>query len=245
MMPVIQIGPLALPAPGLLLMLGIWLGLSFAERFAPRRGISGDRLFNLALTGLLTGLIGARLAYVLRYSAAFSANPMDIFSRNPGLLDLWSGVWIGLLGSAIYLQRKKLPAWQTLDALTPALAVFAIALSLSHLASGDAYGAPADLPWSIELWGEHRHPSQIYAILAAIAILIALWPSRPWLLALRPGAYFLIFMGVFAVAQLFLEIFRGDSQVITSGLRTSQLIAWMVLAVCLVLLGRRLDFNKP
>ena len=245
MIPIIQIGPLALPAPGLLVLLGIWLGLSFAERFAPRHCIPGDRLFNLALTGLLTGLIGARLVYVLRYPAAFSANPMDIFSRNPGLLDVWSGVWIGLLGSAIYLQRKKLPAWQTLDALTPALAVFAIALSLSHLASGDAYGAPADMSWSIELWGEHRHPSQVYATLASSAILTFLWPSHKRLLDLQPGVYFLSFIALTALGYLFLETFRGDSQPTYWGIRSTQLFAWTMLALCLGLLGHRLNFHKP
>ena len=244
MMPVLQVGPIAIPLPGFLLILGIWLGLSLAERYAPRRGISGDKLFNLAFIAMLSGLIGARLAYVLRYPAAFASNPMDIFSRNPGLLDPWGGLWIGLLGWAIYLQRKKLPVWQTLDALTPALAVVAISLSLSHLASGDAYGAPANLPWSIELWGARRHPSQIYAFLAALVILIFLWPARKRIQSLQPGVYFLGFLALSAGAHLFLEIFRGDSQLTYLGIRTSQLIAWMALAVCLYILGRRLKFDR-
>lgn len=244
MIPVLQIGPLAIPMPGFLIILGIWLGLNLAERHAPQHGISGDRLFNLAFLGMLAGLLGSRLAYVLRYPAAFASNPMDIFSRNPGLLDPWAGVWIGLLGAAIYLQRKKMPPWQTLDALTPALAVFAISLGLSHLASGDAYGPPADLPWSIQLWGERRHPSQIYATIAAVAILIYLWPASRRIQTLQPGIYFLVFMALSSGAHLFLEIYREDSQLTYWGFQTSQLVAWSVLAICLYLIGRRQKFEQ-
>ena len=36
MFPVLQIGPLALQTPGLLILIGIWVGLSVMERFASR-----------------------------------------------------------------------------------------------------------------------------------------------------------------------------------------------------------------
>ena len=65
MLPILQIGPLALPVPQFSLLLALWLGLSLAENLAPRRGISSEALYNLVFTGLAAGLIGARLGYVL------------------------------------------------------------------------------------------------------------------------------------------------------------------------------------
>jgi prolipoprotein diacylglyceryltransferase len=53
---------------------------------------------------MVAGVIGARLAYVLRFPQAFSSNPLDIFSRNLGLLDPFSGTVVGILG-AIYAQK--------------------------------------------------------------------------------------------------------------------------------------------
>jgi hypothetical protein len=47
-----------------------------------------------------------------------------------------------------------------LDALTPGLAVMMIALGLANLASGNAYGEPAQVPWSIFLWGEWQQPGR-------------------------------------------------------------------------------------
>ena len=112
--------------------------------------------------------------------------------------------------------------WPTLDALTPLLAVMAIALGLSHLASGAAFGATTQVPWGIELWGAKRHPSQVYEILAAVAILLILWPGK-WGEQEPAGRYFLLFVTLSALAQLILEAFRGDSLLLPGGWRAAQI----------------------
>jgi prolipoprotein diacylglyceryltransferase len=211
--------------------MGTWIGLTLAERRAHRYALNGDLLFNLALVGILAGVLGARLAYLARYPAAFAQNPWDVFSRNPGLLDPLGGLTVGLLAAAVYARRKKMLLWNTLDALTPALAVFFLALGAANLASGDAYGAPSSLPWSIELWGAARHPAQIYAILAAGAILVIVLSKR--LPDSFAGVYFLRFAALTAASHLFLEYFRGDSYLLPGGWRAAQWIAWLALAASL------------
>jgi prolipoprotein diacylglyceryltransferase len=231
MLPVLNVGPLAIQFPGLVLIAGLWLGLSLAERYASRRGVQASALYNLVFVALIAGVIGARLAYVARYPEAFRGNPLSLVSLNPGLLDIWGGLAVGVIAALVYGQRKGLALWTTLDALTPALAALAIALHLSHLASGAAFGAPTDLPWGIELWGARRHPAQIYATLGASLILAYLWPSRKraWV----PGVYFLTFLALSAAARLFLEAFRGDSALLPNGFRAAQVIAWLALAASL------------
>ena len=183
MLPVLQIGPLALQTSGLILLLGLWASLSLTEWFASRHqtqasGLNPNKLYNLALGVLAAGLVGARLSYVIRYPPAFIQSPLSIFSLNPGLLDPWGGFVAALVTGLIYGNRKGLSFWPTLDAFTPAFAVLALAVSLSHVASGQAFGVPADLPWAIELWGARRHPSQVYETIAAVLILWAIWPGR-------------------------------------------------------------------
>lgn len=233
MLPVLQVGPAAIQLPGLILLVGLWTGLVISEKFSWRSGLSSAQLYNLVFSMLVAGLVGARLFLVISAPQAFIKNPLSIISLNPGLLDFWGGILAAVLAGLVYTRRKKLSLLSALDALTPLLATLAIAISLSNLAAGRAYGSPANLPWSIDLWGKSRHPVQVYAALAGTAILLYLWPGRWRYEDRRPGEYFLTFVALSAGAVLFLEYFRGDSQLMPGGLREKQLAAWIVLAACL------------
>jgi phosphatidylglycerol---prolipoprotein diacylglyceryl transferase len=255
MLPVINIGPLALPAPEFILLLGFWIGLEFSEKQSPRYRVTPSQIYSLVLIALVAGLVGARLVYAARNLAAFLANPLNLLALRPEMLDGLGGLVFALGGAAIYLRIRHMPLWGTLDALTTFLAVLAVTLGLSHFASGDAFGAPSKVPWAIELWGEHRHPSQVYETLAALMIAIATWPGG-WISrrseypvggesdavrqAIRPGLRFWVFLALSAAARLFLETFRGDSTLLLGMFRQAQVIAWLVLAVSLWQIGRRL-----
>ncbi len=234
MLPVLQVGPLAIQTPGLMYLLGLWLGLSLAEKHAPAHGLSADQLYTLVFTALVAGLVGARLAYALQYPDAFSGTPISLVSLNAGLLDPFGGLATALLAALIYGQRKKLAFWPTLDALAPVLGVFMIGVALAHIASGEAFGAVANVPWSINLWGAHRHPSQFYELGASALTLFILWK---WMQTeSRAGTLFVRFIALTAGWRLFLEAFRGDSTLLVWGVREAQVIAWFVLAVALILL---------
>jgi phosphatidylglycerol---prolipoprotein diacylglyceryl transferase len=234
MLPIVQLGPLAIPVPGLVLLGGFWLGLTLAERNASRRGLNPNHLSSLVLVMLISGAIGGRLAYAIRYWEIFSSNLTGLLSRDFGIFDISGGLACALIAGGIYGQRKKMPFLPTLDGITPLLAVMGVSTALAHLASGSAFGAPTELPWSIDLWGAARHPSQVYELLAAVAILAMTWPGRGLVRSRKAGLLFLSFVAMTAGARLFLEAFRGDSQLIIYGFRSAQLIAWLVLAACLV-----------
>lgn len=242
MLPVLNIGPLALQVPGLIIIIGIWLGLSLAEKLT--NSIKPSVLYNLVLISLLLGVVGARIGYVLEFPSAFSDNPFNIISLNLSLFSLFAGLGVGLIVALIYGQRKQLSFWGTLDALTPLFAVFMIALGTSNLASGNAFGSPTDLPWGFDLWGSHRHPTQVYEIFLSTIILV-------FILALlikkqnKPdGIIFLLFIACTASARIFTETFRGDSTLIFTGIRSAQLSAWLILAISLLVLGNRFSEKR-
>ena len=247
MFPVLQIGPLAIQTPGLILIAGIWIGLNLAERQAARYGLNAELLDNLVLISLVSSILGARIGYVIQYPSIFFESPLSILSFNPGLLDPWTGLAFAAFAAFIYGQRKQMVVWPTLDALAPGIAVAAIALGFSHLASGAAFGMPTDLPWAISLWGAKRHPSQIYEILAAGIILILFWPEKGLVfkrISKKPGVYFLSIVAVSAFTRLFLEAFRGDSRLILAGIRQPQVMAWLILATTFFALGRIMRNNQ-
>ncbi len=244
MFPIVQIGPVALQIPGLVLLVGLWIGLTLSERRARRRGEDPGHVYNLVFISLITGVIGARLSYAATYPNAFTTNPRSLVSLNPGLLDPLAGALIAAAAAAIYLFRKNLPLWSTLDALTPLFAVMGIAIGISHFASGSAFGISTQVPWGIQLWGATRHPTQIYEIILATFTLIAIMFLDRTSWSLTPGNIFLSFISLSAVSRLFLEAYRGDSILLDSGFRIAQVISWLLLAACLVLLGKHIQRNS-
>jgi prolipoprotein diacylglyceryltransferase len=233
MFPVLQVGSLALPVPGLALLIGVWVGLWLAEKEAVRLGLNPETVYSLAFVGLVAGLIGARLAYVARYLNAYAGDPVSVFSLNPATLAPTEGVWMGVFAAILYGIRRQLPLRPTLDALAPASAVMGVAVAVAHLASGDAFGAAARLPWSVYLWDEYRHPSQVYELSAALGVLGTVWGTRARGLAVGAGFNFLLVLALSAAARIFLEAFRGDSLLILNGFRAAQVWGLVVLAACL------------
>jgi phosphatidylglycerol:prolipoprotein diacylglycerol transferase len=243
MFPFLQIGSLAIQVPGLVLLIGFWVGLTLSEKLVERNSgkvISAAQITNLAWMALVSGLIGARLGFVLRFPSAFGLNPLNLVSLNPGLLDPWFGFSAAVLAVVIIAQRKGFAGWLLLDAFTPLFASVSAAIALSNLASGARYGLPADLPWSIELFGSLRHPAQLYDFLAIAFIQAILWLGIKQY-QLGDGRLFFTFGALSSGAILFLEAFHGTGPIWFGGLRAIQIAAWLALAVSLWFLRKQID----
>lgn len=245
MLPILNIGPLALPVPALVMLAGFWIGLELTEKHAPRFRADPGQIDNMTLMAVLVGIIGARLTYAAQFPSGFLENPLTLLALSPQMLNPAGGLVFALLAALATVWLKKMPLRPTLDSLVTLFAVVAAALGISHFASGDAFGAPSDLPWAVSLWGEQRHPSQIYETLAAVLIAAAVWPGGK--IASRSeqagssGLRFWSFIALSALARIVLEIFRGDSILLLGSFRQAQVISWAVLALSLTQIGQRLE----
>ncbi len=239
MFPIIRIGPLSLQAPGLMLLISLWIGITLVEKSAKAYKVSAEKLSNLILIALVSGTLGARIAYIAQFPQAFASNPLNMLSLNPGLLDITGGAAAAIIAAMIYGQKKEMGFWKTLDALIPFFGMLAIGLATSNLSSGNAFGMETDLPWGIELWGIKRHPSQVYTMLAALLTLNLLWPPKqntdP-----KAGVPFLAFTAITTFYTLYLEAFRGDSTLIFDGIRSTQVIALFLLVIIFIAIDKRM-----
>ena len=233
MLPTLQIGPLIIQTPGLALLAGLWLATVLIEKEAIRLKLDSGALLKALSYGLIGGLLAGRLAYALRHIAVYLDHPLDLLSLSATTLDLATGLVAGVVIGVLVGRRARLPLRPSLDALAPGLAVLLVALGVGHLLSGNAYGAPTHLPWGILLWGETRHPTQVYEILAGLGILLAWWLAAP---RLRGSGYaFLLVVTLGAAARVFLEAFHGDSQTWAGGFRTAQVGGLALLAITLAI----------
>ena len=229
MLPVIQLGPVSLQAPGLFVIIAVWVGITLTERNASQHKLSADTLSNLIMIALVAGVLGGRIAYVARFPDAFAGNLGSIVSLNPGLFDMTGALAAALISALVYGQRQKLPLLPTLDALVPFFGMLAIGMALSNFASGNAFGMETDLPWGIELWGAKRHPTQVYEMLAAFVTLNLVYPPKADAKS-QAGFSFATFIAITAGYRLFLEAFRGDSTLIFGSIRAAQLLMFIVMA---------------
>jgi phosphatidylglycerol---prolipoprotein diacylglyceryl transferase len=238
MLPVLQIGPLTLRTPGLALLAGVWLALEVAQRAGTARGIDGDRVYSLGLAAIFSGVIGARLSFVLiNLPLYLSISPWSealrsAFSLAPGTEIGWLGVLIAAGVVMLLIRRWRLPPLALLDAFAPAAAIALLFMGLANLLSGDMYGMPTSLPWGINLWGLKRHPTQLLLMLTGVVMLLILWrlgaiqgvtsPARvPYVM---PGFHGQLTLIMISLALLLIEPLRADSPVIFDGIRAWQVI---------------------
>lgn len=222
MLPLIQIGPLAVQTAGLVIVVGFWLAVELAGREGRRLGLNAGTIQNAALFAALAGIVAARLAYVVQYWPVYRENLLGIISPSPLTLSPTVGLVVGLLVAAVYLQRKEMPARLLLDAIAPGAATFVAALALANLMSGTAFGVETSVPWATEMWDARRHPVQFYEFTAGLAILAIVWGVGKE--APAPGLLFLLFVALYGGARLLFEPLRATSQLLPFGFRMTQVV---------------------
>ena len=126
----IPLGPLALPAAPLLLLLTLWVASTLASRLAARTdasraaadgrpetglaAVAGDAFLHASLLGLAT----ARIVHLAQHAVAYGADPWS-------MLDLRDGGWHAASGTVAGLGWLAVRAWRT-RALARALAAGAV-----------------------------------------------------------------------------------------------------------------------
>ena len=250
MLPIlIDLGFLALPTYGVLLVLGLGLGLLTARARANAAGLPGERVLDLGLWVVLWGLLGSKVLLVL---------------TEPGYLGSWrsamgliraGGVFYGgllgaLVAAVVLVRRWRLSPLPLMDALAPSVALGHFFGRLGCFAAGCCYGSACQHcvsvtysnPQAAEISGTPLglpvHPTQLYeAAFNLVNYLLLAWLFRR---RLRPGSVLAVYLVTYGVARFALEFFRGDPDrgfVLGGILSTSQLIAALMVPAGLTLLA--------
>jgi prolipoprotein diacylglyceryl transferase len=235
MLPTLTLGPVAVPTFPLLLLIAFWAGLSLAVYRAKQVGLEGDHVYNAGLYGLLAGLIGARVWFVLAHWENYAGDLSQIFSLSRNALSFPEGLVIAGLAILIYLQRHGVAVGLFLDALAPGLALALIIGHIGDFLGGESIGTLTNQPWGVEIAGQNRHPIQLYEAWASLLILVTLWLSRRW----RPWAGFQCWLAIalYCLGRLLLEVFRANPAIIGAGYLAIQVAALAILVVTLAVMA--------
>lgn len=238
MFPVIDLGPFAIQAAGLILLLSLWVGIWLTGKFAEHLGTNGEVIENGLLYALLAGLLGARIGFLLQNPSVFVDNPLSVVSLTPSMLNGAFGGLTAALTLWIAYQKKHLPLWPTLDTFSPLFLMLFAGVQLANYANGNAYGLPTSLPWGVYLWNTTRHPVQLYALFLTVFLLAGgLYHTK--LLrqtgSLRSGVLFAETASGLALITVITQAFVAEKTTLL-GLDALQVAAVLVLAGSLVLI---------
>jgi phosphatidylglycerol:prolipoprotein diacylglycerol transferase len=214
-------------------------------REAKRLGITRD-IYSLFLWGILGGLIGGRLSYVIYYWEHYMANPREIIGFQ-GLAQM--GMIIGIIVAALIYMRVTRMRFSMLLSIGDAFIVGAfLALAIGRIGctlNGCCYGQPSPFhffPLAViytprgtippEYWGVPLYPTQIYHVLWNLIVFAIVWRFRG---KFKPeGGLFFFGFCIYAIGDLGLRFLRGDRGVILFwGLDIPQVVDFAIFVIFL------------
>ena len=103
---------------GLAIAIGMLLGLGFVILEARRCGENKDSYLEMLIVSLITGIIGARLFYVLFSWSTYKGNIVQILNIRNGGLAFYGGLLGGVIGAALYCMIRRRPFMQMADTVS-------------------------------------------------------------------------------------------------------------------------------
>ena len=142
-------GAFSLTWHGLFTAVGIALGVWLSLRLARGARISGDDAWNIALVAVPSGVVGARLLWVLEHTDQIH-DVGDIIALTDGGISVYGGMIGGAIGGFTYvaLLRPRFPKWVGLDVAAPGMILGQALGRIGDLINGEHFAKATDLPWA-------------------------------------------------------------------------------------------------
>ena len=236
----ISIGSFYIPTYGVLVALGFLAGLWITVRLGRRAGLPAERITNLAVYCAMAGIVGAKLFMFLFDLGDYVRNPGQIFTMETlqaaGVFH--GGFIVAFLVAVLYMRKQQLPAFQTMDAFAPGVALGQAIGRLGCFAAGCCWGKECDLPWGVRFRSNEAspvpldktlHPVQLYESAADLIIFVILY--RQFGRTHRPGQVIGLYLVLYSTARFIIEFFRVHEQSLVGPFSLTQWIALVLLLV--------------
>ncbi len=248
----LHIGSFNLPTYGFMAAMGLIFGLLLIVKLGREQGLDTDKLWNLGIIAILSGIVGAKLLYFITDSDA-RQHLWSLATLQAG--GVWSGgVVLALIMCTWYMRVNRLPVLRTCDVFAPGIALGHAFGRVGCFAAGCCYGKETHVPWAVTFHnplaneivgtplGIPLHPTQLYEMVLELCNCLFL----VWLIRRKKfeGEIIGTYMIIYGVGRYFIEFFRNDpgrgsnflgfmsgTQVIAIGLVIFGTLLWMRRAV--------------
>lgn len=228
---------------GIIIATGFTIALCYAMINSKRFGIVQDKLIDAIIAGLITGIIGARLYYVVFYPGnTYINNPASIFQIHEGGLAIYGGIIGGLTGGIIVAKIKNINIPSILDIAALGFLIGQCIGRWGNFINQEAFGTETNLPWGMVSentlleTSNPVHPCFLYESLWCLLGFIFLDIfSRKF--KKYNGQIFLLYIVWYGTERFFVEGLRTDSLMLPYvNLRVSQVLAAISIVISVIIL---------
>ena len=227
---------------GIIMVTGIILAFLYAYYRSKHEGISFDDLLDYAIFTVLSGIVGARLYYVITSGQKYTFG--EIFAIWNGGIAIYGAIIGGATALLCVSLYKKIKWQKAFDMVCPGVMIGQIVGRWGNFFNGEAYGeSPAADSLLYFMRMELRHedwmnsyvcqPTFLYESLwnlIGFLIINALYKKKKY-----DGQVFLMYITWYGFGRMFIEGLRTDSLMVGS-FRISQVVAFLCFTVGFALL---------
>jgi prolipoprotein diacylglyceryl transferase len=239
----IEIGPVALHAYGVLLLLGIIAATWLTGVRWTRRGGEWDLVYRVAMWGVLGGIVGARLYHVITSWNTVDGEWWEPIAVWEGGLGIWGGILGGVLAGAWVVYRSGESVIAFMDAVAPGLLLAQAIGRWGNYFNQELFGEPTDLPWGLEIDPENRpdgfesfatfHPTFLYeSLYNLLGVVVLLLVDRRF--RIKPPGLFCLYVAWYTFGRFFEELLRIDPSHEYFGLRLNAYVSIGVFVLAIV-----------
>jgi len=209
MFPIIfQIGPIAIYSYGFMLAVAVIVCSFLAGRDAERMGIGKDFIYDFGFWVVISGLIGARIYFILLSPRYFIENPIEILMINKGGLAWQGGLILGSIAGLFYVNKKNVNLPKFLDLFAPYIALGQAIGRVGCFLNGCCYGREDVHGIFFPAHDAYLIPVQLYSafILFIIYLVLVIYRNRTIYSGTTIGVYLML-----ASAERFIvQFYRAD-----------------------------------
>ncbi|MCS7006818.1 MAG: prolipoprotein diacylglyceryl transferase [Thermoleophilia bacterium] len=246
----IELGPISIHFYGLTLLAAIAVAVVITGIRWTRRGGDWDLVFRVAVWGVAFGIVGARLYHVITSWNELPDAWWGPFAIWKGGLGIWGGIALGAIAGAVVARRSGVSVAELADCAAPALLVAQGIGRFGNWWNQELFGRPTDLPWGLEIDPEHRpfeyadaetfHPTFLYEALWSFAMAgVLLLVERVFRGRIRPGNLFPLYVALYSLGRIWVEMLRVDPSHELAGLRLNVYVAAFALVAALAVFAFR------
>lgn len=224
---------------GIIIASGLVLAFIYAWFSSSRFNVDRNKLINCVLVGIITGIIGARLYYVLFSLDYYLAHPVEIFYIHRGGLAIYGGIIGAFLGGCIVAKIQNMKVMPVLDIASLGFLIGQGIGRWGNFANQEAFGTPTDLPWGMiseNTGGVTVHPCFLYeSIWCLLGFVIIHFLSKKF--QKYSGQVFYMYLVWYGFERMLVEGLRTDSLYLPFTMFGAEIRVSQLLSLLLVIFG--------